>query len=279
MTTFPNQAPAQTQTPGGFGSPAPAQDPNDFLMGGGDGIPSAKFPEPGSFIEGPIVGGPKAYQEREYNKQTQRSDGPPRTFPSGDPIMGLSIDVQTPYIDPMIEGDTGVRRVYIQGKLMKQAVREGILAAGGKGLETGGYIRLDFTHRDDPMDKGSAKNWACQYRTAANQQLMGGGAPAQAPQPVAQAAPAAAPQYAQQAAPAAGGFGQAAPPAQQALPVQQAPAPAPAAPVQQAAPQAAPAGDPVALARQLIAAQVPDAGIAAATGLDVVVIQAIRNAG
>ena len=258
----------------GFANPN-QQDPNDFLMGGGDGIPSAKFPEPGAFIEGPIAGGPKAYQEREFNKQTQRSDGPPKTFPSGDPIMGVYIDVQTPYIDPMVEGDTGVRRVYIQGKLMKQAVREGILAGGGKGLETGGRIRLDFTHRDDPMDKGSAKNWTCQYTTAANAQVMGGQPAPAGPQ--GQAAPAYAAASAPQAQPA---YGQAAAPVQQTLPVTQqaAPAvqyqaPAPAAPTVQ---QAAPAGDPVALARQLIQAQIPDAQISAATGLDLVVIGAIR---
>lgn len=242
------------------------QDPNDFLMGGGDGIPSAKFPEPGAFIEGPIVGGPKAYQEREFNKQTQRSDGPPKTFPSGDPIMGVYIDVQTPYIDPMIEGDTGVRRVYIQGKLMKQAVREGVLAGGGKGLETGGRIRLDFTHRDDPMDKGSAKNWTCQYTTAANAQVMGGQAAPVGPQGQAQPAYAAASAPVQQALPVA----------QQAAPAVQYQAPAPAAPTVQ---QAAPAGDPVALARQLIQAQIPDAQISAATGLDLVVVGAIRAQG
>jgi hypothetical protein len=224
------------------------QDPNDFLMGGGDGIPSAKFPEPGAFIEGPIVGGPKAYQEREFNSQTQRSDGPGRTFPSGDPIMGVSIDVQTPYIDPLIEGDTGVRRVYIQGKLMKQAVREAVLAGGGKGLEAGGRIRVEFTHRDDPMDKRSAKNYTCQYTTAANAQVMGNQPAPVGPQ--GQAAPAVA---AAVAAPAA--------------------QPAPAAPA-----TPAPAADPVSLARQLIAAQLPDAQISAATGLDLVVIAAIRNA-
>lgn len=227
------------------------QDPNDILMGGGDGVPSAKFPDPGTFVDG-IITGYKAYQEREFNKQTGRSDGDVRKFPSGDVIMGIAVDLQTTERDVTIEGDTGARRLYVQGKNLKATVREAIQAAGGRGLEVGARLRVDFTHRDDPMDKGSAKNYTAVYQTAANVQVMGGPV---AVQPV--VAPAPAPTV---AAPVA-----AAPVAQPVA----VPAPVPAA--------AAPAQDPVALARTLIASQVPDAAISAATGLDVVVIQALRN--
>lgn len=239
-------------------APRTQQDPNDFLMGGGDGIPGAKFPDPGAFLEGPIVGGPRAYQEREYNSQTKQF-GAGKVFPSGDPIMGVNIDIQTPYIDPTIEGDTGIRRLYIEGKLLKQAIREAVLAAGGKGLEVGGFLRLDFTHREDPMDKRSARHWKAVYRTAANQLLVGG-----------------------QAAPVAGPVGQAQPayaaaaqqaPAAQAQPVQQ------ALPVQQAQPADPVTTDPVTTAKALIAAGQADAAIAQITGLDAVVIGAIRNMG
>lgn len=239
-------------------------DPNDFLMGGGDGVPSAKFPDPGTTVAGTITAPPKAYQEREYNKVTGRSDGEFKTFPSGDPIMGLSVDLQTAERDPSIEGDTGLRRLYVQGKLLKQTIREAILAAGGKGLEPGAHISVTFTHRDDPMDKGSAKNYTAVYTTAANVQMMGG-APAAAPAPAVQYAQ---PVAALVAAPAPAY----APPVQAQLPV---PAAAPA-PV--AAP--APAADPVATARQLFAVPgMSDAQIAAAVGLDVVVIGAIRAQG
>jgi hypothetical protein len=231
-----------------------APDANDFLMGGGDGVPSSKFPDPGAFVDGIITAPPKAYQEREYNKQTNRSDGEPKTFPSGDPIMSILVDLQTNERDPFIEGDTGIRRVYIQGKNLKQTVKEAILTAGGRGLEVGARLRIDFTHRDDPMDKGSAKNYTAQYTTAANMQLVGG-QPAVA-QPVAQVAPA--PTVAQ--------------------PVAAQPVAAPA-PVVAPAP-AAPAADPVAMARQLLAVPgMTDQQIGQATGLDPVVIGAIRNAG
>lgn len=229
-------------------------DPNDFLMGGGDGVPSAKFAEPGETVAG-VIQEFKAYQEREYNKETKRSDGPGKTFPSGDPIMGIAIDLQTAIRDPFVEGDTGLRRVYLQGKNMKQTVREAIVAGGGTGLAKGANLSITFTHRDDPMDKGSAKNYTAVFTTAANVQMMGG-APAPAPT-------VAAPVAAQ--------------PVVAPAPAVVAPAPAPAAP---APAPAAPAGDPVSTARQLIAIPgMSDAQIAAATGLDVVVIGAIRNAG
>lgn len=231
-------------------------DPNDFLMGGGDGVPSAKFPDPGVTVAGTITAPPKAYQEREYNQTTGRSDGEFKTFPSGDPIMGLSVDLQTAERDPQIEGDTGLRRLYVQGKLLKQTIREAILAAGGKGLEPGAHLTLTFTHREDPMDKRSAKFYTAQYVTAANVQMMGG-APAAAPAPVAAAQPAAAPAYAA--------------PVQAALPVPQ-PVPAPV-------PAAAPATDPVATARSLFASGLSDAQIGAAVGLDAVVVGALRAQG
>lgn len=245
-------------------------DPNDFLMGGGDGVPSAKFPDPGVTLSGTITAPPKAYQEREYNKVTGRSDGEFKTFPSGDPIMGLSVDVQTTERDLTIEGDTGLRRLYIQGKLLKQTIREAIVAAGGKGLEPGAHLSLTFTHRDDPMDKGSAKNYTAVYTTAGNVQMMGA-APAAVPAPVQYAQPVAAPvQYAQPVAAPAPAY---VPPVQAQIPVPvAAPAPAPVA-----AP--APAADPVSQARQLFTSGLSDAQIGAAVGLDVVVIGALRAQG
>lgn len=224
-------------------------DPNDFLMGGGDGVPGAKFQDPNDFVEGIIIDY-KARQEREYNAETKRSDGPGKTFPSGDPIMGILLDLQTTERDVTIEGDTGARRVYLEGKLMKEAVRTAIQAAGGKGLEKGARIRITFTHREDPMDKRSAKYYTAVFTSAANVQVMGGGLPATpAPAPTVAAPVAAAPV---------------------AAPVSvQAPAPAPVV----AAP--AVAMDPVTMAKSLIASGVPHGVIAQSTGLDVVVIGAL----
>lgn len=133
---------------------APQQhDANDILMGGG-GAPTAKFETPGTTIGGRIVGPPKAFQEREYNRVTKRSDGPPKTFPSGDPIMGITVDVQTVGLPKVDADDTGVRRIYIQGKRLKDAVRDGIRAAGAPGLEVGGELHVTYTHDGEPAGPG-----------------------------------------------------------------------------------------------------------------------------
>lgn len=228
----------------------PRPDANDILMGGGDGVPAAYFKNVGDSVEGTLTAPPKAREEREFNQLTQRSDGPVRKFPSGDVIYGILVDLQTGLRDPMNPDDDGVRRLYVEGKRLKDAIRTAVANAGGKGLEVGGYLKVTH-HQMVAAGTVMAKDYVAEYRTPANQGLMGG-APA-APAPVAQptvAAPVAAQPV---AAPAS------------------VPAPAPAA-----APPAPVAGG-VDLARQLLAVPgMADAQIAAAAGLDVVVIAALR---
>lgn len=235
----------------------PRPDANDILMGGGDGVPGATFKNPGDSVEGVIAAPPKAREEREFNQATQRSDGPVRKFPSGDIIYGILVDLQTSERNPMDPEDTGLRRVYVEGKRLKDAIRNAVGAAGGKGLEVGGYLKVTYSHQE-AAGTVMAKAYVAEYRTPANQGLMG--------------APAAAPAVAQPtvAAPVA------------AQPVAQVPASVPApAPAPVAAPAAAPAvADPVAAARSMFA--IPgfsDAQIAAAVGLDAVVVAALRAQG
>lgn len=238
----------------------PRPDANDILMGGGDGIPAAYFANPGDSVEGVITAPPKAREEREFNQVTKRSDGPVKTFPSGDIIYGILVDLQTSLRDPMNPEDDGVRRLYVEGRRLKDAIRTAVANAGGKGLEVGGYLKVTH-HQMEAAGTVMAKGYVAEYRTPANQGLMGGAPasvqnlPAVAPQPTV-AQPAAVQAAAQVA---------------QAAPVSQ-PAPAPAA-----APAVA---DPVAAARSMFA--IPgftDQQIAAAVGLDAVVVAAIRAQG
>lgn len=218
---------------------------NDVLMGGG-GAPSWKFTEPGTTRTGVIKAPPQAHQEKDYDPNNP-GGGKPKFYPSGDPIMGITVEVQTDERDPSIEDDDGARTFWIEGRYLKDAVRTAIRGAGAPGLQVGGRITVTFTHREDPMDKRSRKYWDVQYVPAGNAALM-----SDAPQqPPATAAPAPAPAAA--------------------------PTPAPAAP----APAAAPATDgdtPATKAKQLIAIGLDDNTIAGATGLDVSVVQLIRNA-
>jgi hypothetical protein len=144
---------------------------NDVLMGGG-GAPTAKFANPGDTLEGAIVAPPTVYQERDYDPNNP-GGGKPKTYPSGDPIMAVYVDVQTAHRDPSISEDDGVRRFYIEGRYLKTDVRDAIRRAGTNGLEVGGRLKVTFTHREDPMDKRSRKYWDVTYTPAGNAALMG----------------------------------------------------------------------------------------------------------
>lgn len=162
-------------------------DPNAILMGGG--VPPAKFNSPGVTYGGRITTPPQAYQEREYVKGAPGT-GKLKTFDSGDPIMGLTVDIQTTLRDPSIEDDDGMRRIYISGKRMKTTVRDAVRAAGAPGLEVGGELTITYTHSEVPTDPQSAKHYTATYVPAASATLMGE-TPAGAAPPV--TTPAAAP--------------------------------------------------------------------------------------
>ncbi|WP_051750081.1 hypothetical protein [Phycicoccus jejuensis] len=202
-------------------------DANAVLMGGG-GPKGWSFADPGTTRTGTIAEPPQAKQERDYDPNNP-GGGSPKFFPSGDPIMGIHVVVQTNERDATIEGDDGRRTFYIEGRYLKEAVREGIRNAGSAGLEVGGQLTVTFTHREDPNDKRSRKYWSVQYVPAGNAALMGEQQPQQALQ---QSYQQQAPAYQPPAAPQGYAPPQAASaPAQQpvAPPVQQAPAQAAAA--------------------------------------------------
>jgi hypothetical protein len=169
-------------------------DANAVLMGGG-GPKGWKFEDPGTTRVGTVAEPPKAVQERDYDPNNP-GGGAPKVFPSGDPIMGVHVVVQTAERDPSIEKDDGRRTFYVEGRYLKEAVREAIRNAGAPGLEVGGQITVTFTHREDPMDKRSRKYWTVQYVPAGNAALMTPEQPAQqaAPAPAPTPAPAATPQ-------------------------------------------------------------------------------------
>lgn len=171
---------------------APQQyDANDILMGGG-GAPAAKFETPGTTIGGRIVSRPQAFQEREYDRNNP-GKGALKFFPSGDPIMALSVDVQTSLRDMSIRDDDGTRRIYVQGKRLKDAIRDAIRNAGAPGLEVGGELHVTFIDLDHQADTQiKPKLWSARYIPAgsAEANTVLGVAPTTEPAP---AAPAAAP--------------------------------------------------------------------------------------
>lgn len=149
-------------------------DANDVLMGGA-GSPAWKFEEPNTTREGTIASPPTARQERDYDPNNP-GGGALKVFPSGDPIMGVLVEVQTH--EPINPDDDGKRTFYIEGRYIKEAVKTAVRTSGARGLEVGGRISVTFTHREDPMDKRSRKFWAVTYTPAGNAALMTEPAPA-----------------------------------------------------------------------------------------------------
>jgi hypothetical protein len=157
-----------------------SNDPNDILFG--SGVPAAKFEHPGDTVSGRITE-TKARQEVDFKTRE------PKTFPSGDPIMGIIVTVQTALRDPSIADDDGKRRVFVEGKRMKDALREAVLVHGyGTKLLVGGELTVTFTHLG-VAEKGlnAPKEWRVSYTpsttTAANDAL-GIGTAAAAPAPM-----------------------------------------------------------------------------------------------
>ena len=158
-------------------------DANDLLMGGG-GAPAWKFEGPGIRKVGTITAPPQAKQEREYDPNNP-GGGAPKVFPSGDPIMGIFVEVQT----DDTAADDGKRTFYVEGKRLKEAVRGAVRQAGARGLEVGGVLDVTLTHYDTPNDRRSGCNWAIVYTPAGNAALMGGQAPQTQAAPASAATP------------------------------------------------------------------------------------------
>lgn len=210
---------------------------NDVLMGGG-GAASAKFDQAGTTIGGRILAEPRVYQEREYDRNNP-GNGAPKFYPkSGDPIMSVSVDVQTSARTD--SEDDGVRRIYIEGKRLKDAVRDAVRQAGAKGLEVGGELHVTYTG-DGDAEKGMnpPKLYTARYVSAssgASGAVLG----------------------VQEQAPAT-------------QPVQEQVAPQPAAAAQSGGKSSAET------AKELIAAGLDDATVSSASGMSVRAVAALRN--
>lgn len=127
--------------------------PDDFLMGGGGGVPSFSFgplgSPPGASVTGKIL-------KLEVSQQTDYNTRAPLSWANGDPKMQLEVTLQTTLRDASIEDDDGQRRVFIKGKGLTDATREAVLKVGGKGLEIGGTLTVTYSHDTKPTGGGNA---------------------------------------------------------------------------------------------------------------------------
>lgn len=115
----------------------------EYLMSAG--VPSAKFPDIGTKVEGRIL--------RYELTQQKDLDGNLKTFDSGEPMMQIVFTLDTGVIDPDIEGDDGTRKVYAKAQML-QAVREAVKKTGHRGRLTGGILGVKYVRDGEATKRG-----------------------------------------------------------------------------------------------------------------------------
>lgn len=134
----------------------------DQFFNGGGGAPSFKFAKPGDSVTGKITD-LQLVQQRAYSPTGL---GELKTWPSGDPMMQLNVTLQTDLRDPSLEDDDGKRRVYIDGRRIREAVKDAYTKAGTDGLAVGGTYTQTFTGYDPKSQnpQNPAKLYEVVYR-------------------------------------------------------------------------------------------------------------------
>lgn len=133
-------------------------DVNEFLAG--SGVPSFKFENIGDGIEGVVT-------RSEVRQQTDFETGQLLTWDDGTAKMQLIVDLQTTLFDTNIDGDDGLRRIYLRNNALT-AVRQAVKKAGGR-LETGGLLSVRYIKDGTPSKKGfhGAKLFEAEYKAGA----------------------------------------------------------------------------------------------------------------
>lgn len=117
---------------------------DQFLMGGG--VTSAKFEAINDYVVGTIT------DEPEVRQQTDLNTGALKVWDDGRPMMQLVVTLQTEQRND--NDDDGLRRVYVKGKSLTDAVREAVRKAGAKGLEVGGTLKVAYVGDGVATKKG-----------------------------------------------------------------------------------------------------------------------------
>lgn len=119
----------------------------------GSKAPAVKFQSIGDAVAGRIVD-IEDYQETVFGTVTaQNPQGEPKFYPSGDPVMGVRVTLET---DPGNEGSRVT--LWGQGKRLLQAISRAVKDSGASDLEIGGDLAVTFTGYD-----GRAKLYQAAY--------------------------------------------------------------------------------------------------------------------
>lgn len=121
------------------------------------GYDAVKFKSVGDAVAGRIISF-EDYQEKEFADDATKGvkKGDPKTYPSGDPIMGTKINLET---NP---GDEKSRvTLWAQGKLMLAAIAAAVRGAEKPDIAIGDDLAVTFTGYD-----GRAKAYSAAYSPA-----------------------------------------------------------------------------------------------------------------
>ena len=148
----------------------------DELFGGG-GAPALKFANIGTKFTGVIT-------DVEVRDQRDFDTGVILTWDDGKPRKEIVLTLNTKERDPMVEGDDGVRKLYVKAQMFT-ALRDAIRKAGRVKPEPGGEIAVAYTGDGEAKRKGynPPKIYAVAYKAPAAVALeadpiWGGGSPA-----------------------------------------------------------------------------------------------------
>lgn len=122
------------------------QNATDWLMGGG-GSKAVSFPTIGSRVEGTVTETPV------LRDVTAMGTNEIQRWPDGNPKKQLLVSLQTDQRDASVDGDTGLRTLYVKG-YMKNAVQDAVKDVGAPGLEIGGTLTVTYTSDGTSTTRG-----------------------------------------------------------------------------------------------------------------------------
>ena len=115
----------------------------DFLMSAG--VPTASFNGPiGTTHRGEILA-------MEKRQQRDLDTNEPAFWEDGQPKWEIVFTIDTGVIDPSIENDDGVRKLYAKGQMLN-AIRSAVKASGYRGDMVGGTLAVKYA-ADGPQKK------------------------------------------------------------------------------------------------------------------------------
>ena len=142
---------------------------NQLLMSGGAAPKGIAYKVLGQEYGGRVLAEPEKYPQREYDKNNP-GGGKIKTFPDGNPMEGVNIDVATSERDDRT--DDGTRRFYVEKVRERQAIADAIRAAGSELVEIGAYLFVTWTGEEEGKGVEPAKTFSARYIPAAQVPLM-----------------------------------------------------------------------------------------------------------